>query len=300
MKGIIVGSLGGLYTVLCDGTRYDCRARGSFRHEKTPPLVGDRCEFSAEQKRGFVIEKLEERKNALIRPSVANIDYLLISFAVSSPAPDTLYIDKLVSVAVYNKITPVIAVTKADLDPAAAEKYKDIYKKAKLPVFVTSSEKNDGVSELRDFISAHMDATFAFAGASGVGKSSLLNAIFPDLELKTGALSEKIARGKHTTRAVSLFPMSELIEGAGGFIADTPGFSMLDFIEFNFFPREELPHTFPEFEEYLGKCRWRDCTHTKEDGCAITEAVACGEIAKSRRESFLKMDEELSKKNVWE
>ena len=299
MTGIIVGCLGGLYSVLSDGKTYACRARGSFRHDKNPPLVGDRCEFSAEQKRGFVIEKLGARKNALIRPSVSNIDYLIIAFAVRSPAPDTLYIDKLVSVAVYNKITPVIAVTKADLDGAAAEKFKEIYQKAGIPVFITSSEKNEGVSELRGFVAEHGDATFAFAGASGVGKSSLLNAIFPDLVLKTGAISEKIGRGRHTTRAVSLYPMGDFIDGATGFIADTPGFSMLDFIAFNFFSLEDLPHTFPEFEKYIGKCRWRDCTHTKEDGCAITEATARGEIAKSRRESFLKMYEELSKRAVW-
>lgn len=299
MTGVIVGCLGGLYSVLSDGKRYDCRARGSFRHDKNPPLVGDRCVFAADEKLGFVIEKLEARKNALIRPSVSNIDYLLIAFAVRSPAPDTLYIDKLTSVAVYNKITPVVAVTKADLDSAAAENFKEIYKKAKIPVFVTSSATGEGVDDLRDFIASHGDATLSFAGASGVGKSSLMNAIFPDLSLKTGAVSEKIERGRHTTRAVSLYPLCDLIDDATGFIADTPGFSMLDFIEFNFFPREELPHTFPEFEEYLGKCRWRDCTHTKEDGCAITEAVARGEIAKSRRESFIKMDEELSKKNVW-
>lgn len=300
MTGIIVGCLGGLYSVLSDGKIYSCRARGSFRHEKNPPLVGDRCSFAAEQKHGFVIDKLDQRKNALIRPSVANIDCLLIAFAVRSPAPDTLYIDKLTSVAVYNKITPVIAVTKADLDPAAAEKFKEIYEKANIPVFVTSSATGEGVDDLRDFIASRGNATFAFAGASGVGKSSLMNAIFPDLKLKTGAISEKIERGRHTTRAVSLYPLCELVDGANGFIADTPGFSMLDFIAFNFFPREELPHTFPEFEKFLGKCRWRDCTHTKEDGCAITEAVARGEIAKSRRESFLKMDEELSKKNAWE
>lgn len=299
MTGIIVGCLGGLYSVLSDGKFYSCRARGSFRHEKNPPLVGDRCSFVAEQKRGFVIEKLDERKNALIRPSVSNVDHLIITFAVRSPAPDTLYIDKLVSVAVYNKINPVIAVTKSDLDGEAAEKYKEIYKKAGVPVFITSSEKNKGVDTLRDFILSHGEETFAFAGASGVGKSSLLNAIFPDLVLKTGAISEKIERGKHTTRAVSLFPMSDFVEGATGFIADTPGFSMLDFIAFNFFPLDDLPHTFPEFEKYTGKCRWRDCTHTKEDGCAITEATRRGDIAQSRRESFLKMYEELSKKTAW-
>lgn len=299
MNGVIVGCLGGLYSVLCDGMIYSCRARGSFRHEKNPPLVGDRCSFAAEQKRGFVIEKLEERKNALIRPSVSNIDYLMIAFAVRSPAPDALYIDKLTSVAVYNKIAPVIAITKADLDGEAAEKYREIYEKAEIPVFLTSSEKNEGVDALRDFIASHSDATFAFAGASGVGKSSLLNAIFPELLLKTGAISEKIERGKHTTRAVSLFQMCDFIDGASGFIADTPGFSMLDFVAFNFFSIDDLPHTFPEFEKYLGKCRWRDCTHTKEDGCAVAEATQRGEIALSRRESFLKMYEELSKKNAW-
>ena len=300
MNGIIVGCLGGLYFVMSDGKKYDCRARGSFRHDKNPPLVGDRCSFSADPKQGFVIEKLAERKNALIRPSVANIDCLVIAFAVRSPAPDTLYIDKLSSVAVYNKIAPVVAITKADLDMGAAENFKKIYETAGIPVFITSSEKGEGISELHDYISSRKDETFAFAGASGVGKSSLINALFPGLVLKTGAVSEKIERGRHTTRAVSLYELGGFIDGATGFIADTPGFSMLDFIEFNFFPREELPHTFPEFEKYLGKCRWRDCTHTKEDGCAITEAVARGEIAKSRRESFIKMDEELSKKNVWE
>ncbi|MBR7082463.1 MAG: ribosome small subunit-dependent GTPase A [Clostridia bacterium] len=299
MTGIIVGCLGGLYSVLSDGKIYSCRARGSFRHEKNTPLVGDRCFFAAEQKRGFVIEKLEERKNALIRPSVSNVDHLIIAFAVRSPTPDALYIDKLASVAVYNKIDPIIAITKSDIDGEAAEKYKEIYEKANMPVFITSSEKNEGIDALRNFISSHSDATFAFAGASGVGKSSLLNAIFPDLVLKTGAISEKIERGKHTTRAVSLFPMSNFIDGATGFIADTPGFSMLDFIAFNFFSLDDLPHTFPEFEKYVGKCRWRDCTHTKEDGCAIKDATECGEIAQSRRESFLKMYDELSKKSSW-
>ena len=300
MTGVIIGNSGGLYTVLSDGKRYDCRARGSFRHEKLTPLVGDRCVFSADKKLGYVISEISERKNALIRPAVSNIDTLIVAFAPTSPDPDLLYIDKLLSVAVYNGIRPVVAITKADLDKGGADKYKGIYSLTQIPVFVTSSEKNEGVDALFGYISEHADETFAFAGASGVGKSSLLNALFPKLSLMTGTLSEKISRGRHTTRAVSLFELSSFIDGASGFIADTPGFSMLDFIAFNFFPRKDLQSTFPEFENLIGKCRWRDCTHTKEDGCAIREAVKNGTVAASRLESYLKMDEELSKKNEWE
>lgn len=299
MNGTIIKSSGGLYTVLSDKKTYDCKARGIFRHKKEPPLVGDRCTFSADEKLGFVIESIMPRKNSLIRPPVANIDKLIISFAPRSPVPSTLYIDKLTCVARHNNIEPIIVITKADLDIDKAEKLRDTYVRSGFKVFLTSSKQNDGIDALYDFIYQNKNDIIAFAGASGVGKSSILNALFPKLALETGNISEKIERGKHTTRSVSLFELSDLIDGANGFIADTPGFSMLDFINFNFFSLEELPMTFPEIERIIGKCRWRDCTHTKEDGCEFLLAVERNEIAESRKESYLEMRRELSLKNSW-
>lgn len=299
MNGTIIKSSGGLYTVLSDKKTYDCKARGIFRHKKEQPLVGDRCTFSADEKLGFVIESIMPRKNSLIRPPVANIDKLIISFAPRSPVPSTLYIDKLTCVARHNDIEPIIVITKADLDIDKAEKLRDTYVRSGFKVFLTSSKQNDGIDALYDFIYQNKNDIIAFAGASGVGKSSILNALFPKLALETGNISEKIERGKHTTRSVSLFELSDLIDGANGFIADTPGFSMLDFINFNFFSLEELPMTFPEIERIIGKCRWRDCTHTKEDGCEFLLAVERNEIAESRKESYLEMRRELSLKNSW-
>lgn len=299
MNGTIIKSSGGLYTVLSDGKTYDCKARGIFRHKKEPPLVGDKCTFSADEKLGFVIESITPRKNSLIRPPVANIDKLIISFAPRSPVPSTLYIDKLTCVAKHNGIEPVIVITKADLDREAAQKLEEAYTLSGFRVFITSSMQSDGVDALYDFICQSKNEIIAFAGASGVGKSSILNALFPKLELETGNISEKIERGKHTTRSVSLFELSQLIDGASGFIADTPGFSMLDLINFNFFSIEDLPLTFPEIENIIGKCRWRDCTHTKEDGCAFLSAVERGEIAESRKESYLEIRRELLLKNSW-
>ena len=299
MTGKIIGSSGGLYEILSGGKTYRMRAKGLFRHTHEAPLVGDECEFSADKERGYVITKLHQRKNSLIRPAIANIDKLIIAFAPKSPAPDLLYIDKLISVCVYNKIEPVIAITKADADMNEAQRLSEIYKTVGIPVFITSSKNGDGILELSAFISSRDSETFSFAGASGVGKSSLLNALIPALALKTGDISEKIERGKHTTRSVSLFELSRLLPGATGYIADTPGFSMLDLISFNFFSLSDLPSTFPEFEKYVGACRWRDCTHTKEDGCAITNAVSEGKIAPSRRESYLLMYDDLSKKKEY-
>jgi len=300
MNGVITSGVGGLYTVLCDGKTYECRARGSFRHKKFTPLVGDVCSISADEKLGYIITEINQRKNSLIRPAMANLDMLFVAFAAKSPDPDTLYIDKLLCSAVHSGIAPAAIITKSDLDEKKAAELEKTYLSAGIPVFRTSGATGENVAAVRDFILGQKDKTFSVAGASGVGKSTVINAIFPELKLKTGAISEKIERGKHTTRAVSLFPLSELVDGATGFIADTPGFSMLDFIHFDFIKPDALPETFPEFGEYLGKCVWRNCTHTKESGCAITAAVEDGKIAASRRESYLKMYEELSKKNFWE
>lgn len=300
MNGIIIKSTGGLYTVLSGGKTYDCRARGAFRRKKSPLLVGDRCVFDADERNGYVINEISPRKNELIRPAISNIDELIVAFAAKSPDPDLLHTDKLVSAAQNLGITPVIVITKADLDENAAENFSRIYKSTGYATFVTSSAKNTGISELSEYIKSRSDKTFSFAGASGVGKSSLMNALFPSIELETGEISSKIERGKHTTRAVSLYELSRDFPGATGFIADTPGFSMLDFVNFDFFGLDALPHTFAEFESLLGKCRWRDCTHTKEDGCAIKDAVKSGAIMPERYASYISMYEELKSKKEWQ
>ena len=301
INGIIIRGLGGLYDVLCGDEIISCRARGVFRHEKMSAQAGDRVviAYNEEQKNaGFAIDKILPRKNLLIRPALANTDVLFIAFAPSHPAPDIVGIDKMTAIAVHNGITPVIVITKADIDRNAAENYREIYEKSGFEVICTSSHDGDGMQAIKDYIATRGEnEIFAFAGASGVGKSTLINSVFSHLSLETGAISEKTARGRHTTRAVTLFPLD--IGGKKMFIADTPGFSMLDFIRFNFFSKDELIYTFPEFEKYLGGCRYRGCTHTKEEGCAVLAAVAAGEIPKSRHDSFLALYDELRTVPEW-
>lgn len=305
IEGIIINGVGGLYSVrTATGEVLPCRAKGAFRKRGLTPLSGDRVsvrppEVSADE---YFIEEILERKNALIRPPMANLETLFVTFAPKNPEPSTLYLDKLLSIAVYNHITPVVVITKVDLSEALAQKYAEIYRKAGFPVFVCSSEEGTGIEELLQYIRS-LHGICAFAGASGVGKSTLMNALFPKLSLDTGVLSEKISRGKHTTRSVTLYPMSELLEtdGTDAYVADTPGFSMLDFIEFDFYSVENLPHCFPEFEKYFADCRYTDCSHTKESAsdCAVVAAIERGEIAKERHESYLSIYGDLVGKRPW-
>lgn len=305
IEGIIINGVGGLYSVRTEaGEVFPCRAKGAFRKRGLSPLSGDRVsirppEVSAEE---YFIEEIFERKNSLIRPPMANLETLFVTFAPKNPEPSTLYLDKLLSIAVYNHITPVVVITKVDLSEALAKKYAEIYRKAGFPVFICSSEDGTGIDALLQYIRS-LHGICAFAGASGVGKSTLMNALFPKLSLDTGVLSEKISRGKHTTRSVTLYPMSELLETAetDAYVADTPGFSMLDFIEFDFYSVEDLPHCFPEFEKYFADCRYTDCSHTKESAadCAVVAAIERGEIAKERHESYLSIYADLAGKRPW-
>ena len=305
LEGIIISGVGGLYSVRSDsGEIFPCRAKGAFRRKGLSPLVGDRVSIRPPEASGkeYFIEEIFERKNSLIRPPMANLETLFVTFAPKNPEPSTLYLDKLLSIAVFNRIKPVVIITKADVSEELAESYANIYRKAGFPVFISSSENGKGVEELKEYILS-LKGICAFAGASGVGKSTLMNALFPSLTLDTGVLSEKIARGKHTTRSVTLYSMTDLMEGASSesYIADTPGFSMLDFIEFDFYTLEDLPHCFPEFEPYLSECRYTDCSHTKESAsdCAIAAAIENGEIAKERHESYLSIYADLFGKRPW-
>ncbi len=308
-KGKIIKGVGGLYTVrLAGGDTVACRARGSFRHDGITLLAGDNVliqPISSEEQRGgksdggeWVISEILDRRNSLIRPPLANLDYIFITMAAAHPTPILTTIDKLISIAEFNRIEPIVVITKRDIAPERAEELCGIYKSSGFEVFCVSSSEGDGVDALRRFIDENMaDKTAAFAGASGVGKSTLMNALFPTLELSTSEISRKIERGRHTTRLVELFPISE--DSDRGYIADTPGFSMLDFERFDFFSLDDLPLTVREFEQYIGQCKYTKCSHTKEEGCAIVEAVKRGDIQRSRHESFLEIYATLKAKKKW-
>jgi ribosome biogenesis GTPase len=296
LEGIILSGLGGLYSVKTDGGEvFPCRAKGAFRKAKMTPLVGDRVSIRPPEVAGeeYFIEEIFTRKNALIRPAMANLETLFVTFAPKNPEPSTLYLDKLLSIAVYNRITPVIVITKQDISPSLAEKYAEIYRKTGHKVFLCSSEDGAGIDALAEYVHS-LKGICAFAGASGVGKSTLMNRLFPHLSLQTGKISQKIERGRHTTRSVKLY------EVMGGYLADTPGFSMLDFERFDFFGKDDLADTFREFRESLGECRYKKCTHLKEDGCAVIERVRAGEIAPSRHQSYCELYEILKNKHDWD
>ncbi len=286
--GRVVKGLGGLYEVLAnDGEKLVCRAKGNLKRDEEKVLIGDTVIVTIDDATpdGIIISKIDERKNSLIRPPLANLDYLFIVFAAKKPSPVIETVDKLTAIAEHNSILPIIVITKTDLDRTAADEYAAVYRSVGFPTFVTSSETGEGTTEIKNYISEKLvgGATAAFAGASGVGKSTLLNFLFPDLSLATSEISKKIERGRHTTRHVELF----LLEG-GGFLADTPGFSLIDFERFDFFSLDDVSNAFPEIRERVGKCRYADCAHVGEraDECAIARAVSNGEIPESRVESY--------------
>lgn len=307
-KGKVVKGLGGLYEIRIEeaGTvsRLLCRAKGSLHRDEEKLLVGDNVIVSIDEDTpdGVAVSAILERKNALIRPPVSNIDYLFIAFAAKKPSPVMETVDKLISIAEHNAITPVVIITKTDLGEDAAHEYLEIYKKAGIDAFITSSSCGIGISELKEYISENVTngKTAAFAGASGVGKSTLMNSLFPSLSLATAEISKKIERGKHTTRHVEIFDIDGGVNC--GFLADTPGFSLVDFARFDFFSLEELEPTFREFSAYKGKCRYADCSHVGEgaDECAVTAAVLRGEIAPSRLESYRSIYRVLKNKSKYD
>ncbi len=305
--GKVVKGLGGLYEtrVVENGEvlRYTTRAKGILQRDFEKLLVGDNVtlSFDSDSENG-VISAISERKNSLIRPPVSNIDYLFIVFASTKPTPVIETVDKLVAIAEHNKITPVIVITKSDLDYIKAQEYAKIYQTSGFSVFVTSSDENSGITPLKDYIHENIrkGKTAVFAGASGVGKSTLMNALFPDLSLKTSEISAKIERGKHTTRHVELFDIDNTLQT--GFVADTPGFSLIDFERFDFFTLSDLPLTFREFSSYLGKCRYSDCAHVGESECecAVIMAAKQGKIPLSRLASYQSLYKILKNKNTYE
>ena len=289
-KGKIVKGIGGFYYVDADDVIYECKARGNFRNDNLTPLVGDNVEFSINENAENRIEKIFERKNSLVRPPLANIDILFIICSLVDPKINTLITDRLIAVAEYKNIEPVIVLTKTDLEPDYSE-YVSIYENAGFKVITVNNEDFNGGEVFKDLISGKV---CAFTGNTGVGKSTLLNNLFPSLELETGETSKKLGRGKHTTRH------SELFKYDGGYVADTPGFSSLDIQRYDKIMKDDLPYCFREFREYLGNCRFNSCTHVNDKGCAVCEALDEGKISKSRHSSYVAMFNEVKDIKEWQ
>ncbi|MBO5286750.1 MAG: ribosome small subunit-dependent GTPase A [Clostridia bacterium] len=306
--GTVLKGVGGLYTVDLDTPYNDekivnVRGRGAFRHEKITLLTGDRVELEPLSEGGFFCKRILDRKNSLIRPPLANLDIIFVVISTTKPMPSLEIIDKMIAIAEHNHIEPVIVVSKSDLDKSFSREIYNIYKSSGFSTYLTSSYDKEGLEDILSFLkdcTRNKSPICAFAGASGAGKSTLMNNLFPTLSLETGDLSRKIERGKNTTRHTELFSLRELLgEEYSGYLADTPGFSLLDFERFDFFDLDELFDTFREFREHTGECKYTKCSHTKEDGCQIIEKVKSGEIQKSRHQSYVALYEILKKKPFW-
>lgn len=282
-------SIGGFYYVRCDDKEYECKARGSFRKKGSSPVAGDRVEITVPDEGFCSIESILPRKNKLKRPALANIDALVIVCSTVDPLPNFTVIDKMTAAAVNNNMTPVLAVSKNDIKNG--DEVAQIYRKSGVEVFQCSPDEQSGVDALREFLKGKVSA---FTGNSGVGKSTLLNLLFPSLGLATGDISEKLGRGRHTTRVVELFELD------GCIVADTPGFSTVDLQRYEMIDKEQLQYCFPEFEKYLGECQFTSCSHTCEKGCRILQALADGEICESRHKSYVQMYNEVKDIKHWQ
>jgi ribosome biogenesis GTPase len=287
--GRIVRSISGFYDVQIPDKVISCRARGILRKTGESPLTGDMVEITVEKGKGMV-EKILPRQNSFVRPAVANIDALVVFAANVNPVTEPFLIDRVAAIAGDQEVPVVLCVNKCDLDPAVD--LVRIYRNAGFSVICTSAETGEGVEELRNLIKGKLTA---FTGNSGVGKSSILNRLSPELALATGEVSEKLGRGRHTTRHVELYDLGE-----NTYVMDTPGFSSFDTDQMDVILKENLQYAFPDFGPYVGNCQFRDCTHRKEPGCAVTGALEAGEIEQTRYDSYLKLYEKAAQIKLWE
>ena len=287
-EGLIFKALSGFYYVESDTGLTECRARGRFRLEKNAPLVGDNVEFShTELGRGY-ITSIFPRKNVFTRPPIANLDKMVIVASAAIPVTSPFLIDRMSVVAQKNDCESIICINKCDLDPA--KRLYDIYSSAGFKTIRTSAETGEGVSELLDAIK---DSVSAFTGNSGVGKSSILNTVYPGFHITVGEISAKLGRGRHTTRHVELYKLP-----GGAIIADTPGFSAFDTDKLA--AKEDVQYFFPEFEPYISGCRFKDCSHIKEPGCAVLAALDEKKLQKTRHESYVRLYQEAKEYKEWE
>lgn len=286
-KGIITKGIGGFYYVEVANAIYECKARGIFRKNRITPLVGDYVEISVNENAENTIDAILERKNSLIRPPVSNIDNLLIVVSTIDPKPNYFVIDKLIAIAEHKCIEPYIIISKTDL--SSYNEIVDNYKKSGISVIALDND--DALSKIKEIMKGKISA---FTGNSGVGKTTLLNKLDNTLNLSTGAISDKLGRGRHTTRQAQLFRVCD------GYVIDTPGFSSLDFEKVEIIKKDELAYCFREFKEYLGTCKFSSCAHVNDMGCSICQAVKDGEISESRHNSYIQMYNQAKEIKEWE
>ena len=288
-KGVILKGIGGFYYVSTEDGIYECKARGNFRKNNLKPYIGDNVIISIADEGYNSIEEIIPRRNCLIRPPISNIDQLIIVSSIVNPTPNTVVIDKLISISYYNNIKPILVVSKTDLGDA--NDIVRIYESAGIETILTSKYDKESHERIKKLLPLKVTA---FTGNSGVGKSTLLNCIDENLLLETGDISQKLKRGKHTTRHVELYPL----EG-GGYIADTPGFSSIDLSKFNIIDKNEIKFTFKDFAPYMNECKFSSCNHIGEKGCAVIKAVNDGHINKSRYNSYLNIYNEIKDIKSW-
>lgn len=291
IEGRLIKGIGGFYYVETADGIYECKARGIFRKQKIKPLAGDLVTISVNENAENTIEKIAKRKNTLVRPPLANLDTLFIVASVTDPAINTLVTDRLIAVSELKQITPVVVLTKTDLSKAY-KKYCDIYTSAGFRVIICNNMSGSGSEEVADMLKGKISA---FAGNTGVGKSSLLNCIDKSLALETGETSKKLGRGKHTTRQCELFKV------CGGYVADTPGFSSVDFEQSEKILKQDLPYCFREFEPFLDKCKFlTNCSHINDKGCAVVQAVKNGIISEERHNNYISLYNEVKDIKEWQ
>lgn len=287
--GRILRSLSGFYDVQTKDGLVTCRGRGSLRKNHQTPLTGDMVEITVEKGKGMV-EKILDRRNCFIRPAVANVDALVVFAANVNPVTEPFLIDRVAAIAGDQSVEVILCINKCDLDPALD--LVRIYKNAGFTVIRASAETGEGVEQLRSLLRGKLTA---FTGNTGVGKSSMLNRLAPQLQLATGEVSEKLGRGRHTTRHVELYRLED-----DTYVADTPGFSSFDTDMMDVILKENLQYAFPDFGPYVGSCQFRDCSHRAEPGCAVRAAMEAGKIEATRYSSYLKLYEKASQINLWE
>lgn len=287
--GRIVRSLSGFYDVQLPGGVVSCRGRGVLRRQHITPLTGDLVEITVERGKGMV-EAVLPRQNSFIRPAVANVDALVIFAANVNPVTEPFLIDRVAAIAGNQNVQSVLCVNKCDLDPA--KRLREIYERAGLQVFAVSAVTGEGLEPLRAFLRGKLTA---FTGNTGVGKSSILNALCPALALPTGEVSEKLGRGRHTTRHVELYALDE-----STYVMDTPGFASFDTDQMDVILKENLQYAFPDFAPYIGRCQFADCSHRQEPGCAIRAAVENGRLEPTRYDSYCRLYEKSAQIKEWE
>lgn len=291
LDGRLIKGIGGFYYVETADAIYECKARGVFRKQKITPLVGDLVSITVNDNAENTIDEIKPRKNSLVRPPLSNLDRLFIVASVVDPVINTTIVDRIIAVAEFKGIEPIVVLTKIDLDKNY-QKYYDIYTKAGFKVILCNNETGEGSEEVKAMFK---DKVSAFTGNTGVGKSSLLNSIDPALSIETGVTSKKLGRGRHTTRHCELFRVG------GGYVADTPGFSSVDFERCEKILKDDLPYCFREFVPYLTECKFQtNCSHINDKGCAVIDAVKKGKISEVRHQSYIDLYNEVKDIKEWQ